>query len=259
MNERIGDELLFPIYDDTKGGGANFQYHVIGWVGFLVTDFEANGSKGKVVRTVHARALGRNHGPDGPRQRFRCAEDRTRRIAKEKAGRHDVQAEKHRNCTCARARRGPLDHLLRHELQAKRRRRRVGRRRCGWPRRTSRRARPARTSPAAASSRSMEVAKKSVAPGAITSPEQLEGKIAADAHLRGRAADDASLHHHARSRASAPSSPGTSEPSSFRARSTSCWPGRFARATTWTSSARGTCRSPTPATSAASSSARSSC
>lgn len=48
MAERVGDELLFPIYDDTKRGGANFEYHVIGWVGFLVTDFEANGSKGKV-------------------------------------------------------------------------------------------------------------------------------------------------------------------------------------------------------------------
>jgi Putative Flp pilus-assembly TadE/G-like len=48
LNQRIGDELLFPIYDDTKGGGANFEYHVIGWVGFVVTSFEANGSKGKI-------------------------------------------------------------------------------------------------------------------------------------------------------------------------------------------------------------------
>ena len=37
---RLGDELLFPVYDATKGGGANFQYRVIGWVGFVVTDFK---------------------------------------------------------------------------------------------------------------------------------------------------------------------------------------------------------------------------
>jgi len=48
MNERIGDELLFPVYDFVKRGGANFEYHVVGWVGFLVTDFEAKGSGGKV-------------------------------------------------------------------------------------------------------------------------------------------------------------------------------------------------------------------
>lgn len=48
LTERIGDELLFPIYDDTKGGGANFEYHVIGWVGFVVTSFQANGNSGKI-------------------------------------------------------------------------------------------------------------------------------------------------------------------------------------------------------------------
>ena len=48
MNVRRGDELLFPVYDQVKGGGANFQYRVIGWVGFVVTDFKAQGSKGSV-------------------------------------------------------------------------------------------------------------------------------------------------------------------------------------------------------------------
>ena len=37
---RRGDELLFPVYDQTKGGGSNFEYRVIGWVGFVVTDFK---------------------------------------------------------------------------------------------------------------------------------------------------------------------------------------------------------------------------
>jgi hypothetical protein len=48
LNERVGDTLLFPVYDTTRGGGANFEYHVIGWVGFVVTGFEANGSHGTV-------------------------------------------------------------------------------------------------------------------------------------------------------------------------------------------------------------------
>ncbi len=40
LDIRRGDELLFPVYDQTKGGGANFEYRVIGWVGFVVTDFK---------------------------------------------------------------------------------------------------------------------------------------------------------------------------------------------------------------------------
>lgn len=48
LNMRIGDELLFPVYDKTKGGGANFQYNVVGWVGFVVTSFSAKGNKGTV-------------------------------------------------------------------------------------------------------------------------------------------------------------------------------------------------------------------
>lgn len=56
MNARIGDELLFPVYDTTRGGGANFEYHVIGWVGFLVTSFSAKGNnadvKGHFVRVI---------------------------------------------------------------------------------------------------------------------------------------------------------------------------------------------------------------
>lgn len=48
MGERIGDTLLFPVYDFVRGGGANFEYHVVGWVGFVVTAFSANGSHGTV-------------------------------------------------------------------------------------------------------------------------------------------------------------------------------------------------------------------
>jgi hypothetical protein len=46
LTKRIGTEMLFPVYDDTEKEGANFEYHVIGWVGFVTTSFEARGSSG---------------------------------------------------------------------------------------------------------------------------------------------------------------------------------------------------------------------
>jgi putative Flp pilus-assembly TadE/G-like protein len=48
LTKRIGTEMLFPIYDQIKGQGANFEYHVIGWVGFVTTSFDARGNSGKL-------------------------------------------------------------------------------------------------------------------------------------------------------------------------------------------------------------------
>jgi len=48
MTHRVGDELLFPVYDITEKEGANFEYHVIAWVGFRVSGFTASGSGGTV-------------------------------------------------------------------------------------------------------------------------------------------------------------------------------------------------------------------
>ena len=48
MSQRVGDELLFPVYDVVQSSGANFEYRVIGWVGFLVTGFTAKGNKATV-------------------------------------------------------------------------------------------------------------------------------------------------------------------------------------------------------------------
>jgi hypothetical protein len=44
LQQRLGTDLLFPVYDDTKASGANLQYHVIAFVGFKITDFKFNGS-----------------------------------------------------------------------------------------------------------------------------------------------------------------------------------------------------------------------
>lgn len=49
MQMRIGDELLFPVYDDTVAQGSNFEYFVIGWVAFHVTGFTAQGNGGTVT------------------------------------------------------------------------------------------------------------------------------------------------------------------------------------------------------------------
>jgi hypothetical protein len=40
--------LLFPIYKKITGPGSNAVFDIVGWVGFKVTDYEANGSSGKV-------------------------------------------------------------------------------------------------------------------------------------------------------------------------------------------------------------------
>jgi Flp pilus assembly protein TadG len=48
MDTRIGTEMLFPVYDTLTGTGANAQYHIIGWVGFMVTGVDAHGNNGNV-------------------------------------------------------------------------------------------------------------------------------------------------------------------------------------------------------------------
>jgi hypothetical protein len=51
LDQRIGPgkELLLPIYNDTRGDGAGFDYHVVGWAGYQVTGYTINGSKDAVV------------------------------------------------------------------------------------------------------------------------------------------------------------------------------------------------------------------
>jgi hypothetical protein len=48
MEARLGSELLFPIYRTIREQGANLEYEVIGWIGFLVEDFKAQGNGGEV-------------------------------------------------------------------------------------------------------------------------------------------------------------------------------------------------------------------
>jgi hypothetical protein len=46
LDARVGDEILFPVYDDVRGSGANLEYDVVGFVGFLLTDYDARGNNG---------------------------------------------------------------------------------------------------------------------------------------------------------------------------------------------------------------------
>lgn len=49
LTQRIGTVLMFPVYDNLIGNGANAQYHVIGWVGFHLLSFDARGSSGSIT------------------------------------------------------------------------------------------------------------------------------------------------------------------------------------------------------------------
>jgi hypothetical protein len=48
LRDRFGTEMLFPIYDLTRGGGANFEYHVIGWIGFVAEECDCRGDSGLI-------------------------------------------------------------------------------------------------------------------------------------------------------------------------------------------------------------------
>jgi Flp pilus assembly protein TadG len=48
LDARLNTDLLFPIYDDVSGSGANLQYHVIGWAVFEPTGYDFHGNGGSI-------------------------------------------------------------------------------------------------------------------------------------------------------------------------------------------------------------------
>jgi hypothetical protein len=48
MQQMLNTELLFPVYRVLKGPGSNALYDIIGWVGFVPTSFDPNGSASTV-------------------------------------------------------------------------------------------------------------------------------------------------------------------------------------------------------------------
>ncbi len=47
LDARIGQEILLPVYRGIRGGGSNFDYEVVGWVGWHLTGYQIGG-KGKL-------------------------------------------------------------------------------------------------------------------------------------------------------------------------------------------------------------------
>ena len=49
LRERVGDEVLFPIYrPPVKKSGSNAEYDIVGWVGFLIRDSKVKGDDGEI-------------------------------------------------------------------------------------------------------------------------------------------------------------------------------------------------------------------
>jgi Flp pilus assembly protein TadG len=49
ITQRIGTEVLFPVYDTLTGTGSNAEYHVIGWVGFHIDAVDKSGNDGTLT------------------------------------------------------------------------------------------------------------------------------------------------------------------------------------------------------------------
>jgi hypothetical protein len=44
-----GEEILLPVYRAVREQGAGFEYEVVGWVGFVVTDYQIQGAKNNKI------------------------------------------------------------------------------------------------------------------------------------------------------------------------------------------------------------------
>jgi hypothetical protein len=51
LDSVIGKEVLFPVYRLLTGPGANAEYDIIGWIGFVITSYDASGSSGTIRGT----------------------------------------------------------------------------------------------------------------------------------------------------------------------------------------------------------------
>lgn len=48
LGDRLGTELLFPVYRSIRRGGSQAEYDIVAWIGFVPTDFRAGGSSGTI-------------------------------------------------------------------------------------------------------------------------------------------------------------------------------------------------------------------
>ena len=57
LDARLGSEMLFPVYRDTRGGGANFEYEIVGWAGYVITSYDIQGSKNNKLHGYFKRVI----------------------------------------------------------------------------------------------------------------------------------------------------------------------------------------------------------
>jgi len=59
LESRLGEdkEILIPIYSETKAQGAGFEYYVVGWVGWVVTDYDIRGVNEATIRGHFTRVI----------------------------------------------------------------------------------------------------------------------------------------------------------------------------------------------------------
>jgi hypothetical protein len=48
LDQRLNTEMLFPVYRTIREEGANLEYEVIGWVGFMLTSYAVHGNSGTI-------------------------------------------------------------------------------------------------------------------------------------------------------------------------------------------------------------------
>lgn len=49
LHDRLGTNLLFPVYSSLDGTGSNAQYDIIGWAAFHLESFDPSGSSGSIT------------------------------------------------------------------------------------------------------------------------------------------------------------------------------------------------------------------
>jgi Flp pilus assembly protein TadG len=66
LDQRMNSTLLFPVYDQTSGGGSGMQYHVIAFVGFHITDYKFQGSNNGSISGYFVQTMWKGGGSSNP-------------------------------------------------------------------------------------------------------------------------------------------------------------------------------------------------
>jgi Flp pilus assembly protein TadG len=62
LDDRIGSDLLFPVYDQNQANGSNMQYHIIAFVGFKITGYQFNGANNGKIKGSFEKVMWKGDG-----------------------------------------------------------------------------------------------------------------------------------------------------------------------------------------------------